>query len=185
VRDWAAVDVVGVVPSDAGAGSGGGPSMMRGIAGLANRRSRAMLPRFEAGCVHLPEPSSAGRNRQRCFGCRAACDASPHPPCAIRGERTEAVTDRADRCGSADGPSARSYSSSDSGTECSSCAYSWMPGSRTDIGPVRRQVRARSVRRPPLQRGPDARTRWSRGPWAGHDFRCRPEGTCGLCRSAV
>lgn len=36
------------IPFDVGAGSGGGPSMIRAIAGLAKRRSHAMLLRFEA-----------------------------------------------------------------------------------------------------------------------------------------
>lgn len=41
------------MPFDVRVGRGGGLSMMRGIAGLANRRSRAMLPRSRAPMVSV------------------------------------------------------------------------------------------------------------------------------------
>jgi hypothetical protein len=45
--------VVLAIPYDIGEVSGGGPSMIREIAGLGNRRSRAMLLLFEAVRAHM------------------------------------------------------------------------------------------------------------------------------------
>ncbi|CAM5736008.1 hypothetical protein SAFG77S_08434 [Streptomyces afghaniensis] len=93
------------VPFDVGAGSGGGPSMIRRIAGLANRRSRAMLLRFEAVWAHMrplvwtdccsPSPFLAALSREtpvKLGAVTARASATPsgqrhrHPASPARGE---------------------------------------------------------------------------------------------------
>lgn len=69
------------IPCDVAAGSGGGPSMIRRIAGLANRRSRAMLLRFEAVWAH--------RRPLVWTGC---CSPSPFPAALSSRKRVSSST---------------------------------------------------------------------------------------------